>query len=362
MSKLSPSFTPPSPAPAQQLAYFAQRVRARVHPASLEKIQTRTRELNLNFSDDEILIIAALDNPRRVQWFLDNEIYYNNDHAAVEQEETCMPPRLVLRTGMAHCFEGALFAYTVNDLHGFEPRWVLLEGSRDVDHNLVVYQDKHAVRWGCNAHSGYPHLAGRDAEFFALREMAESYAPYYYSGYTNDPRDLTLVGFSEPVDLTKKFGTQWMAQLEPTWEIYYLLVDDSWIFYRMTPPFGEQYRDASETHGYMLIDALKKKWIEAQTPIQTPSVVDADAVKTLGVSLRVHVTVNHLPPHAQTLWHQFWEVFDPKGHLPRGRAAELEGEFFRVTGTTPIDLNFNAEELGYFLEKGYRVEQLLSGK
>lgn len=347
MSKLSPAFTPPHLAPAQQLAYFVQRVRAQIHPASLEKIQTRVRALHLDFSDDEILILAALDNPRRVQWFLDNEIYYNNDHASIEQQETSMSPRMVLRTGLAHCFEGALFAFTVNFLHGFEPRWMLLEGTRDVDHNLVVYQDKHAVRWGCNAHSGYPHLGGRDAEFFTLRELAETYYPYYYSGYTNDPRDLTLIGFSEPVDLTKKFGVEWMAQLEPTWDLYYLLVDDAWTFYRMTPPYGEQYRDASETHGYMLIDALKRKWIEVQT-------------FEVSETSKVFVNINHLPPRAQNLWHEFWQAFDPAGHLPRGRAAALEGEFFKLTGTTPIDLNFNAEELGYFLEKGYRVEQLLT--
>lgn len=353
MSKLYPGSAPPYLTPEQQLAYYVQRVRAQVHPASLAHVQAKVRELNLDFSDEDILILAALDNPRRVQWFLDNEVYYNNDHSDIEQEETSMSPRMVLRTGMAHCFEGALFAYVANFLHGFEPRWMLLEGSRDVDHNLVVYLDKHPLRWGCNAHSGYPHLGGRNAEFFTLRELAETYAPHYYSGYTNEPTDLTLVGFSEPVDLTKKFGVQWMAQLEPTWDLYYLLVDESWTFYRMEPPYGAQYRDASETHSYMLIDALKHKWIEVQT---------FDNPKTSKVSSRAFVNVNHLPPRAQILWHEFWEAFDPTGHLPRERAAELEGEFFKLTGTTPIDLNFNAEELGYFLEKGYRVEQLFSVK
>lgn len=363
MSKLNPVFAPPQLSAQEQIAYYVKRVANRVHPASLARVQECARELHLDFTDDEIFIIAALDNPRRVQWFLDNEVYYNNDHAHPEQEETSLSPRMVLRTGMAHCFEGALFAYAVNYLHGFEPRWMLLEGTRDVDHNLVVYQDKHAVRWGCNAHSGYPQLGGRDAEFFTLREIAETYYPYYYSGYTNNPNDLTLVGFSEPMDITKKFGAQWMAALEPLWDIYYLLLDDAWTFYRMTPPYGEQYRDASETHSYMLIEALKRGWIQ----IQTPSVSGAHATsetavpKTLGVS-RVFVNVNHLPPPAQTLWHEFWEAFDPVGHLPRGRAAELEGEFFKITGTTPIDLNFNAEELGYFLERGYRVEQLLTNK
>lgn len=354
MSKLYPASAPPHLLPEQQLKYYAERVQPRVHPASLARVQARARELKLDLLEQELSIIAALDNPRRVQWFLDNEIYYNNDHAAIEQEETSMSPRMVLRTGMAHCFEGALFAYAVNYLHGFEPRWMLLEGSRDVDHNLVVYQDKHAARWGCNAHSGYPHLGGRDAEFFTLRELAVSYAPYYYSGYTNDPHDLTLVGFSEPMDLTVKFGVQWIAQLEPTWDIYYLLVDDSWTFYRMEPPFGAQYRDASETHGYMMIDALKRKWIELQTP------KTFEVFKTSKVLPRAFVNVNRLPPRAQTIWHEFWQAFDPGGHLPRGRAAELEGEFFKLTGTTPIDLNFNAEELGYFLNRGYRVEQLLT--
>lgn len=349
MSKLYVHPAPPRLTPEQQLGYYVRRVEARVHPASLARIQTRVRELDLDFSDEDVLIIAALDNPRRVQWFLDNEVYYNNDHGDIDQEETSLSPRMVLRTGMAHCFEGAMFAYAVNYLHGFEPRWMLLEGTRDVDHNLVVYQDHHAVRWGCNAQSGYPHLGGREPEYFTLRALAETYIPYYYSGYTNNPDDLTLVGFSEPFDLVKKFGVNWMAQLEPEWDLYYLLVDDTWTFYRMEPPYGAQYRDASETHGYMLIDALKYHWIE----------VHSDSEPSSG-NRRAFVNVNKLPPRAQALWHLFWEAFDPAGLLPRGRAAELEGEFFRVTGMTPIDLNFNAEELGYFLDKGYKVEQLIT--
>lgn len=339
MSKLNPVFAPPQLTPQAQIAYYVKRVAARVHSVSLERIQTRVRELQLDFSADEIFILAALDNPRRVQWFLDHEVYYNNDHAFEEQEETSLAPRMVLRTGMAHCFEGALLAYTINYLHGFEPRWMLLEGTRDVDHNLVVYQDQHAVRWGCNAHSGYPHLGGRDPEFFTLRELAETYYPHYYSGYTNDPRDLTIIGYSEPVDITQKFGVQWMAQLEPTWDLYYLLVDDTWTFHQMTPPYGAQYRHPNETQPYMLFTALKQGWIETAP----------------------HVRVNekNLPSDALRVWREFWQTFNPDDLLPRGRAAELEGEFYRLTGTTPLDLNFNAEELAAFLDKGYTLERLI---
>src|SRR6476659_5423904 len=101
MSKLYVYPSPPHIPPEQQLAYYVQRVSSRVHPASLARIQTRVRELNLDFSDEDISIIAALDNPRRVQWFLDNEVYYNNDHGDIEMDETSMSPRMVLRTGLA---------------------------------------------------------------------------------------------------------------------------------------------------------------------------------------------------------------------------------------------------------------------
>lgn len=52
--------------------------------------------------------IIALDTPDKAPRFLNTEIYYNNDHAAVELAETAMSPRQVLRTGLAHGFEGAL--------------------------------------------------------------------------------------------------------------------------------------------------------------------------------------------------------------------------------------------------------------
>jgi hypothetical protein len=231
---------------------------------------------------------------------------------------------------------------------------MLLEGSKDVDHNLVVYTDKHAVRWGCNAHSGYPHLNGRAAEYFTLRELAESYYPYYYSGETNDPKDLTLVGYSEPFDLVEKYGTAWMASREPAWEIYHTYVDDRSVFYRM-------FDDSGATHAYPLICALKYKWIETKSV--GPTISGDGATAGAGESRRVHqpfVNVNRLPPRAQVLWHEFWETFDPADLIPRGRAYELEQEFFQLTGTTPLDLETNANEYAAYLERGYRPEQLLT--
>lgn len=350
MSKLFPGSSPPHVSPAEQLAYYVRRVREWVHPASLARIQARVRDLNLDFSSDELLIIAALDTPARVQRFLDQEVYYNNDHPyteeqpVAEQEETAFSPRRVLRHGRAHCFEGALLAYAIDFLHGYEPRWMLLEGSKDVDHNLVVYRDKHAVRWGCNAHSGYPHLGGRSAEFYTLRALAETYVPHYYSGYTNDPNDLTLVGYSELFDLTDKFGVEWMARDDMVWDIYYTFVDDTIKFYRL-------FTDSTETHDYPLIRALKEHWIETKTygvGNETPT------------DYKRFINVNRLPPPAQKLWQAFWQAFDPGDLLPRGKAYEIEQQFFALTGTTPLDLEGNAAELGDFLAKGFKIEQLLT--
>ncbi|MCK7468660.1 MAG: hypothetical protein MZU91_11475 [Desulfosudis oleivorans] len=128
--------------PDEQVAAFAGLVpRARSSAAALARFEARCRALGLRFGDDELAVLAALDTPDKVQAFLNTHLYYNDDHASVDQEETAMPPRLVLRTGMAHCFEGAMFAYAVNYLHGHEPRLLMLEASQDADHNLVVWRD-----------------------------------------------------------------------------------------------------------------------------------------------------------------------------------------------------------------------------
>ena len=66
--------------------------------------------------------------------------------------------------------------------------------------------------------------------------------------------------------------------------------------------------DASSTSGY----------------IQTFEVSE-----TSKVLRRVFVNANHLPPRAQILWHEFWEAFDPAGHLPRGVPPNSKGNFFK---------------------------------
>ena len=335
MSKpLIPGQPPVQLKPDEQVRCFVDLYRDAVNSATRSRLAARVRDLELTFTEDELTILAALDTPARVQEFLNTQVYYNNDHASAELEETAMPLRRVLQTAHAHCFEGAMFAYAVDYLHGHAPRLVLLEASQDSEHNLVLFQDPQTGLYGVNAHSAFPHLDGRPPEYSTVRALAESYYPYYYSDRTNNPNDLTLVGYSDPFDLVAKFGVAWMSAEEPLWEIYYTYLDDTITLHYL-------FDDSDETHLYPLMQALKSTWIQ----------VDARGCP--------FVSVSDLPSAAQELWCAFWRAFDRNDPRPLGAAREIEQQFMRLTGTTPIDLQDNAEDLQYFLGAGYRIEQLL---
>jgi len=323
--------------PEDQVKYFVDLYRASLNPDTLVKLNSRVDQLGLRFTESELFVLAALDTPDKAQTFLNTQLYYNDDHISVEQEETALPPRHVLQTGMAHCFEGALFAYAVNYLHGHNPRFILLETTQDIEHNLIVWQDPSTGLYGCNAHSTYPGLDGRTAQFTTLRDLVESYYPYYYSIRSNDLSDIVLIGYSNPFDLTERFGTAWMASDESLWDIYYTYIDDSVTFHYLQ-------NDSGEPHLYPLIRALKEKWIQ----------VDSDS--------QGFVSVHHLPTAVQALWHKFWQSHSDAAKRPKDTASEIEAQFFRLTGTTPIDLLDHADDLQWFLAAGYHVEQLVNDK
>jgi hypothetical protein len=103
--------------------------------------------------------------------------------------------------------------------------------TQDIEHNLVLWQDPHSGLFGCNAHSTYPGLDGRPAKYPTLHTLVESYYPYYYSVRSDDRNDIVLVGYSNPFDLTARYGTAWMASDAPLWDIYYTYIDESVTFH-----------------------------------------------------------------------------------------------------------------------------------
>lgn len=334
---MSKAFSPDQPRvvrdPEQQVKYFADLYRDSVNPDTLAKLQSRVDQLQLPFTNYELHVIAALDTPDKVQEFLDTQLYYNDDHISVEQDETALPPRHVLQTGMAHCFEGALFAYAVNYLHEHDPRFMLLETTQDIEHNLVAWQDARTQLYGCNAHSTYPGLDGRPAQYPSIHALAESYYPYYYSVRSQDLTDIVLVGYSNPFDLTERFGTAWMASDDLLWDIYYTYIDESVTFHYLRD-------DSGEPHLYPLVRALQEGWIQIDSRGQG------------------FVSTQHLPAEAHELWHKFWQLHSDATKRPQDNAIEIERKFFKLTGTTPIDLFDHADDLQWFLAAGYRIEDL----
>ena len=321
--------------PAEQLRFFADLYRLHINASSVERLRQKTRELGLNFLEDELIIIAGLDTPAKVQEFLNTQIYYNWDHSIANVEETSMSPRQVLQTATAHCFEGALFAYAVNFLHGHEPAFVLLEASQDSEHNLVIVRDPKTGLYGANAHSAFPNLDGRAAQFHTIRELSETYYPYYYSDRTFDAQQLTLVGYSEPFDLIRKFGVKWISSEEPLWDLYYTYVDDSVRFHYL-------FDDSNRSHLYPLLNSLKEGWIQINTERKTS------------------VHTEKFSSEMLRLWTEFWREHIPPDSVPQGKAKELEQQFMKTSGTTPIDLMENAEELEAFLDRGYNVNRIIS--
>ena len=65
--------------PAAQMALLLSVYRDDVSPQTLALFTARIASLGLAFTTDELIVLAALNTPERVQQFLDTQVYYNND-------------------------------------------------------------------------------------------------------------------------------------------------------------------------------------------------------------------------------------------------------------------------------------------
>ena len=128
-----------------------------------------------------------------------------------------------------------------------------------------------------------------------------------------------------------------MDSQDPLWDIYFTYIDDTITFHYL-------FDDSHESHLYPLIQALKAGWIE----------LDAGG--------NPFVNVENLSTPAREQWGSFFKTYGSadRRKRPHGEAREIEERFQKLTGTTPIDLLENADELQHFLERGYKLNQLLT--
>jgi hypothetical protein len=157
------------------------------------------------FTPGELRRLRALKTPYLIQKFLEDAPYH---HA-----NTAWSPRLVLRERTAHCLEGAIFAAAALRVNGFKPLLWDLEGIRDSDHVLAIYQyDNH---WGAIAKSNFAGLRFREPVYRSLRELAMSYFDSYY----NLLGERTLRAYSRPVNLKRFDHLNWMTSEKSVWFI-----------------------------------------------------------------------------------------------------------------------------------------------
>ena len=122
-------------------------------------------------------------------------------------------PRVVLRTGTAHCLEGATFAAAALRVLGFPPLVLDLEADRDTDHVIAVF--KMRGHWGAVAKSNFAGCRYREPIYRTLRELALSYFPIYF----NLRGERTLRRYSRPVNLARFDRLAWMTSEKPIWFI-----------------------------------------------------------------------------------------------------------------------------------------------
>jgi hypothetical protein len=161
------------------------------------------------FTPRERAILGKLSTPEKIQEYLDNKVKYNKE----ELGETCRSPRRVMRDGVGHCLEGALFAASALRFHGHPPLLLDLESVRDDDHVLAIFQ-----RWGCwgaMAKSNYSGLRFREPVYRSLRELVMSYFEHYF----NLSAEKTLRGYSRPVNLRQFDRIEWMTTEQDLWII-----------------------------------------------------------------------------------------------------------------------------------------------
>ncbi len=149
----------------------------------------------MDWNKEEIKFLKTLNNPDKIQAFLDS-IDYNPNYE-------CRSPRWVMKKRSAHCFEGALFAAAALQFIGNKPLIVDMLAVNDDDHVIAVFkEDGH---WGAVAKSNFTSLRFREPVYISLRELVMSYFDFFFNIYGVK----SLRSYSLPFDLTMYEPLNW---------------------------------------------------------------------------------------------------------------------------------------------------------
>lgn len=149
------------------------------------------------FSKEELGLIGRFRKPHDIQSFLNGIAY--------KAEPGTISPSNVMRRREANCFEGALFAAAALRMMGRKPLIVDMMAENDDDHVIALFRE--GKYYGAVAKSNTTMLRYREPVFRTLRELAMSYFPFYF----NIKGQMTLVSYSNPVDLSRFDAQRWMT-------------------------------------------------------------------------------------------------------------------------------------------------------
>lgn len=161
-------------------------------------------------NEKELAILKNLDSPAKIQDFL-NKLKANFE----DKKESCMSPKMVLKTRKAHCIEGAILAALALRLQGFKPLVVDLKTTKnDFEHVLCVFK-KHG-RWGAISKTNHAVLRYREPVYSNIRELVMS----FFHEYFDDKGGKNLRSYSKPVNLARFDKKGWVADEKDLWYVY----------------------------------------------------------------------------------------------------------------------------------------------
>jgi len=147
--------------------------------------------------------------PEKIQDYL-NSIPINFEE---NLRDTAKSPLMVMRTGSAHCLEGAILGAYLLSLHGHRALLVHLETSRDWNHIIAPF--KIGGRWGALSKTNHIALRYRDPVYLNIRELVMS---YFHEYFTHDGRK-TLRRYSRLLDIDLTFEQGWATEIGDLWGI-----------------------------------------------------------------------------------------------------------------------------------------------
>jgi len=161
---------------------------------------------DLGLTRRQFTALRRLDTPQKIQSFLLG-LRQNFEHDG----ESCRPVGEVLKTGRAHCIEGAMLAAAALWVHGEAPLVLDMRAEQDFDHVVALF--KRNGRWGAISKTNGIGLRWRDPVYRSLRELAMSYFHEYYNGRAHK----TLREYSVPFDLRRIDPAVWVSGTKNCW-------------------------------------------------------------------------------------------------------------------------------------------------